>query len=63
MLESAKEVANVHIYGLCDGVAMVQHVLACMHEGFYIVLLSLERALLGLWAEGGGGGWVGATTP
>ena len=45
VFDSVKEGADVHISGPCEGVAIVENFLACMHEGFYTVLPSIERAL------------------
>ena len=45
VFDSVKGGADVHIYGPREGIAMVQHVLACMDDEFYTVLSSLERAL------------------
>ena len=36
--------ADVHIYGLCESITIVLHVLECFSEGVYSVLSSIERA-------------------
>lgn len=48
VVDSVKYGADAYIYGPREGVAMLLHVFACTHEGFYTVLSSLEWAFMSL---------------
>ena len=40
-----------HIYGPCDGIAIVFHIMECFGDGFHSIMSSIER-VLGAWNWG-----------
>ena len=44
-VDLSNETSQMQIYGRCKGRNIVNHFLSCLHEGFYVVLGTLERAL------------------
>ena len=45
VVDSEKSGAHLHIYGPCEGITIVLHVLGCVSEGFYTFCLPLRERL------------------